>query len=57
MSKAVGANGVEAAISGLQKLGRKKPLGGEEMVRVKDDMRTLKENGFTNSEISTLSNY
>jgi len=44
-------------IAELQSLARKRPLKGENLARAKELMKILKENNFTNKEISELTSY
>ena len=45
---------LEDIVSELQSLSKKQPVKDEDLVRVKELMRSLKESGYTNKEISTL---
>src|ERR671926_414781 len=45
---------LEDIVSELQSLSKKQPVKDEDLLRVKELMRRLKESGYTNKEISTL---
>jgi hypothetical protein len=45
---------LEAIVSELQSLSKKQPVKDEDLVRAKELMRSLKQSGYTNKEISTL---
>jgi DNA repair exonuclease SbcCD ATPase subunit len=50
------SEGLEDIVRELSTLAKRKPLKGEDLVRVKELMARLKEMGFTNKEISDLTN-
>ena len=45
---------LEDIVSELQSLSKKQPVKDEDLLRVKELMRSLKQSGYTNKEISTL---
>ena len=45
---------IEDTVSELQLLSKRQPLRDEDLLRAKDLMASLKEAGYTNKEISTL---
>ena len=45
---------LEDIVSELQSLSKKQPVKDEDLLRVKELLRRLKESGYTNKEISTL---
>jgi len=45
---------LEDIVSELQSLSKKQPVKDEDLSRVKELMRSLKQSGYTNKEISTL---
>jgi len=50
------SEGLEDIVRELLSLAKRKPLKGEDLVRAKELMARLKEMGFTNKEISDLTN-
>jgi hypothetical protein len=45
---------LEDIVSELQSLSKKQPVKDEDLLRAKELMRSLKQSGYTNKEISTL---